>query len=176
MGSVILWISLLMLGAGLGLALANLVRGRWLPASVLIALGLIGVVVFASAFMGRGMMRNMMDGMMNDGMGSMMTGRTDLSASPPSPGASEIVVSAKEFVFSPREVRLKRGETVNLVLDNLGEAFHTLTIEELDFQIEAQAGRRSSGAVTSERTGTFTIVCSVPGHADAGMRAVLVVE
>lgn len=121
-------------------------------------------------------MRHMMGGMMNGGMGSMMRGRTDLSAPPPSPGASEIVVSAKEFVFSPREIRLKRGEMVNLVLDNIGEAFHTLTIEELDFQIESEARRRSSGALTVDRSGTFSVNCSVPGHSDAGMRAILVVE
>lgn len=212
MGFVVLSVSLLILAAGVGLAVATLARGRgsareilnqrlasgeisveeykerlsalgrsrtgpdWLPAVLLIALGLMGVVVFAWSFVGRGPMRNMMGGMMNGGMGSMMRGRTDLSAPAPSPGASEIVVSAKEFLFSPREIRLKRGETVNLVLDNLGDAFHTLTVEELDFQIESQAGRRSSGALTEERSGTFTIICSVPGHADAGMRATLIVE
>jgi plastocyanin len=212
MGFVVLLLSLLILAAGVGLAVATLARSRssaqdtlsqrlasgeigveeykerlsvlgpsragahWLPALTLIAIGLIGVVVFAWSFMGRGSMRNMMDGMMNDGMSSMMRGRTDLSAPEPVPGATEILISAKEFVFSPREIRAKRGETVNLVLENVGDAFHTLFIEELDFQIEAEGGRRASGALTVDRAGTFTVICSVPGHLDAGMRATLVVE
>lgn len=179
MGFAIFSVSLLIMGAGIGLGIATLARGRgseWVPAVVLIALGLIGVVFSAWSFMGRGPMRNMMGGMMDGGMGSMTRGRTDLSAPEPSPGASEILVSAKEFVFSPRQIRVRRGKTVNLILDNVGDAFHTLTIEELDFQIEAEAGRRSSGALTVDRSGTFSVTCSVPGHAEAGMRGNLVVE
>ncbi len=215
MGFMILLISILILAAGVGLAVANFARSKSsahavlshrlasgdievdenkqrlaalgpsrtgavsVPAVILIAIGLIGVLVFAFSSMGKGRMRNMMGGMggmMNGGMGSMMRGRTDLTAPEPSPGALEFVVTAKEFLFSPREIKVKHGGTVNLVLDNRGEAFHTLTIEKLDFQIEAEGGRRVSGALTADRPGTFTVICSVAGHEDAGMRATLIVE
>ncbi|MBW3588721.1 MAG: cupredoxin domain-containing protein [Actinobacteria bacterium] len=215
MGFVILLLSILILAAGVGLAVATFASGKrsahavlshrlasgdidveeykqrlaalgpsragaaWVPAVILIAIGLIGVLVFAFSSMGKGPMRNMMGGMggmMNGGMDSMMRGRTDLTAPEPSPGASEVVITAKEFLFAPREIKVKRGETVNLVLDNRGEAFHTLTIEKLDFQIETEGGRRASGALTADRSGSFTVICSVPGHEEAGMRATLIVE
>lgn len=151
-------------------------RSEWVAAALLIAVGLAGLVVSTAAFFGRGPMQHMMSGMMNSGIGSMMRGRTDLSAPSPLPGASEVIVAAKEFVFSPQEIRIRSGETVNLILENTGEAFHTLTIEELGFQIEAEGGRRSSGALRIDRPGTFSVICSVPGHAEAGLRATLVVE
>lgn len=147
-----------------------------IPAALLISVGLTGVIVSITAFFGRGMMQNMIGGMMSGGMGSMMRGRTDLSAPQPSPEASDVVVIAKEFVFSPREITVQSGRTVNLVIENDGEAFHTLTIEELEFQIEAQAGRRLSGALTVERPGNYRVTCSVSGHTEAGMRATLVVK
>ena len=70
MGFVILLLSVLTLAAGVGLAVATFARGKrsaharegaaWVPAVILIAIGLIGVLVFAFSSMGMGPMRNMM--------------------------------------------------------------------------------------------------------------------
>jgi plastocyanin len=65
---------------------------------------------------------------------------------------------------------------VNLAFDNKGEAFHTLTIDDLDFQIEAEGGGREEGALTIEQPGTYRITCSVAGHAEAGMTGTLVAQ
>ena len=99
----------------------------------------------------------------------------DTGAPSPRSGAVELVVVALDFSFAPAELRLAIGETVNLTLDNRGRLFHDLTIDELDFVLPAEAGSRSSGALTVLRAGRYRIVCSVPGHAEAGMSGVLVV-
>lgn len=151
-------------------------------AAALIALGLVGVLGAALAG-GGGLMGRMMDGMggapmdrMMDGMGSMMRGESGRTSDAPSPGAEEIKVTGFEFGFEPSEVRVRAGETVNLALVNRGMMFHTLTIGRLGFEVRANPGESITGALTAREPGRYQIICTVAGHADAGMRATLVVE
>lgn len=89
-------------------------------ATVLTAAGLLGAIV-VGATAGPGFMRGMMSG----GMGLMMgNGDTGRSGSAPVAGAREVRMSAQEFSFSPAEVRVRAGETVNVRFDNRGHMFH----------------------------------------------------
>ncbi len=146
------------------------------------AVGLIGLLAAgssASVSMWEHM-RDMMGGggMMDGGMmgRGMMGGRTERSAPEPQEGSAEESIVADEFFFRPDEIRVAAGETVNLVLDNRGDAFHTLTIEELDFELRAAGGERIAGALEAPPPGSYEFICAVPGHADAGMVGTLVVE
>ena len=94
----------------------------------------------------------------------------------PSAGARELVVVATEFGFDPDEVRIGSGQTVNLTLDNRGAVYHDLTIADLGFVLTAEAGARSSGALTVAEPGRYRFICGVVGHADAGMTGTLVVD
>ena len=38
------------------------------------------------------------------------------------------------------------------------------------------AGGTGTGTFTIERAGTYTFVCSVPGHSDAGMKGTITVQ
>ncbi len=96
---------------------------------------------------------------------------------PPVPGAREIRVVAAELLFEPTDLRVRAGETVNIVLDNRGGVFHDFHIEDLDFELEANGGGRDTGAfIAPNRPDRYEIMCHVPGHATAGMRATLTVE
>lgn len=98
-------------------------------------------------------------------------------ARPPVAGARDIRVVAAEFFFEPTDLRVRAGETVNILLDNRGSVFHDLHIEAFDFELEANAGDQDSGAFTApDQPGRRTIICHVPGHATAGMRATLTIE
>lgn len=141
-------------------------------ATVLTAVGLLGAIVLG-ATSGSGFMHRMMPG----GMGSMMgRGDTARAGAAPVAGAREIRVAGSEFSFRPAEVTVKAADTVNLVFDNRGMMFHTLTIGELGLDLRANGGDSIAGALRAGRAGNYTFICAVSGHAEAGMRGSIVVS
>lgn len=113
------------------------------------------------------------------GMGgwhSSMMGAWRASAeTPPIEGAAEVEVVAGEFAFSPREITVTAGRPTNLTLVNDGSVPHNLVIAEFDLHVEARPGQSSTAGFTPQEPGRYSIVCTYPGHADAGMRATLTV-
>ncbi len=98
-------------------------------------------------------------------------------APPPIAGAREIRVVAAEFFFEPTDLRVRTGETVNIILDNRGSVFHDFHIEDLGFELQAEGRDQDTGAFTApDQPGRYPIICDVPGHTAAGMRATLTVE
>jgi uncharacterized cupredoxin-like copper-binding protein len=149
-------------------------RNLWPAAVALVAVGLVGSAVVAATgpMSGGGFMHHMMGG-----MGSMMGGgQPGRTAPEPSEGAREIGVTGTEFSFRPTQMRLAAGETVNVVFENRGTMLHTLTMGELGFELRANGGTSVSGAMRIERAGTYSFICAVSGHADAGMRGTVEVE
>ena len=49
-------------------------------------------------------------------------------------------------------------------------------IDERGFELGADPGQSISGALTTERPGTYEFICSVPGHANLGMRGTITVR
>ncbi len=136
----------------------------------------IGLVVQACGLGGAGGMGPMGGNMTNGGMmggGQRYDGAT---AAPPVDAAAEFRVIARDMYFDPSQLRLASGETVNLTLDNQGAAHHDLTIPALDFVLAADGGTLARGALTVAEPGTYDFLCSVPGHAQAGMTGTLTVE
>lgn len=120
-------------------------------------------------------MRQMMGGDMRSMMSMMQSGPTDRSGPRPDPAAETIAVVSREFSFSPAEIRLRPGETVNIALENQGHMFHTFTAAELGFDLRAQSGDTIAGALSANREGTYEFICAVPEHAEMGMRGRLIV-
>jgi uncharacterized cupredoxin-like copper-binding protein len=108
-------------------------------------------------------------------------------------GAKEFTISVKdEFSFDPDNLTVKAGEEVKITFENTGSVAHSFNIlkadadlehimeeepdeehlhEELIFDIHEVVSEASSSetfAAPSE-PGEYTIFCSVPGHAQAGM-------
>lgn len=132
--------------------------------------------------MGPGMMGagHMGPGMMGPGM--MGPGRMGFGASQPAataiPGATEVRVQAANFAFTPREIRLPKGADVNLTLVNpaANGVVHDLTVPALGIHVVANAGETRTVGLRGLAAGRYDAHCSVPGHADAGMRMTVVVE
>lgn len=144
-------------------------------AVALVIIGLVGIIGSAiwTATTSSGWMGDMMGG----GMGSMMqSGATERSADPPDRGAATTRVVARDFSFSPAEISLRAGETVNVELTNEGHMFHTFTLPELDFDLRARSGDSIAGALTAREPGTYELVCAVPEHAEMGMRGRILVS
>lgn len=91
------------------------------------------------------------------------------------PGATEVVIEAGDMFFDPDTIRATAGEPINITVANSGRTFHDLTIEELGFRLELPAGDTVTGGLTVDRPGEYGFVCTVPGHARAGMTGTLVV-
>jgi uncharacterized cupredoxin-like copper-binding protein len=91
----------------------------------------------------------------------------------PVPGAPEVEILARDFTFSPTEVAVPAGATVNLVLMNDGDLAHDITIPAVGFRVAALPGTRVSASLTAG-PGEYEFFCSVAGHRDAGMEGVIV--
>lgn len=90
-----------------------------------------------------------------------------------SAATSEVIVATEfNYAIEPGD---RSGGTYDITLKNDGAIFHNLVIEEVrGFVIEAEAGASGSGSVDLD-DGTYTLFCSVPGHRDAGMEALLAI-
>jgi uncharacterized cupredoxin-like copper-binding protein len=88
-----------------------------------------------------------------------------------------VKVTAKEFAFEPKEIKVRAGQPVRLVLDNKGVIEHDIVVEKLGVKTQpVQPGKTVELSFTPKAKGRYPIVCSVPGHKEAGMTATLVVE
>ena len=81
--------------------------------------------------------------------------------------------------FAPRSLTVRAGQPVELTLRNGGGLPHDFVLTEgvaSPVQIEALAGRTGRGTFTLETPGTYGFLCSVPGHAAAGMVGTLTAQ
>lgn len=132
--------------------------------------------------MGAGHMGPGMMGGGHMGPGMMGPGMMGFGASGPAataiPGATEVRVQAANFSFTPSEIRLPKGTDVNLTLVNPGTTgvVHDLTVPALGIHLVANAGETRTVGLRGLAAGRYDAYCSVPGHAELGMRATVVVE
>jgi plastocyanin len=92
-------------------------------------------------------------------------------------GAQQVRVVATEVRFEPDEVHIRSGGWVVITLVNEDPIFHDLMVEGLaNVDVGARAGQTAKVRVRIDRPGTYEYVCTVPGHAEAGMVGTLVVE
>jgi nitrite reductase (NO-forming) len=78
--------------------------------------------------------------------------------------------------FVPGSIVVRAGEPVELALRNGGGILHDFSLTEATaspVKIEAQGGQTARAVFTIDTPGSFEFVCSVPGHAAAGMRGTL---
>ncbi|MBI2773646.1 MAG: cupredoxin domain-containing protein [Chloroflexi bacterium] len=110
--------------------------------------------------------------------GGMMGFGASGPASTAIPGAAEVRVQAANFSFTPSEVRVPKGADVNLTLINPASSgvVHDLTVPALGIHIAANAGETRTLGLRGLPAGRYDAYCSVPGHAEAGMRATITVE
>ncbi|MFN8442187.1 MAG: cupredoxin domain-containing protein [Caldilineaceae bacterium] len=112
-----------------------------------------------------------------------------------------IAVEAKEFTFSPADLRVKVGEKVEIEFKNFGAVEHDFNIEALPVSGEvtahgdqhtlatahdheatgtavhvlAKAGNMGHLIFTPSQAGEYLITCTVAGHKEAGMVGKLIV-
>jgi uncharacterized cupredoxin-like copper-binding protein len=139
---------------------------------VLILVAVVGGTITAGSVWGTGWMDFM------GAHGQMMWSGSGASGTSgePIPDATELIVEADEFGFSPSTITVDANTPVNFTLVNTGSLLHDFTIQDIGFQIVATGGDRVTGGLVPEMPGTFDFVCSIPGHAQAGMTGTLIVR
>lgn len=88
-------------------------------------------------------------------------------------GATEMEVTATDFSFTPDELTATVGEPINVTLVNTGDLPHDLVIPDLDVHLAAGPGQRASTGIQVEDASSYQFLCSLPGHAEAGMTGLL---
>ena len=86
-----------------------------------------------------------------------------------SPAALEIKVDASEFKFDPATITAQVGQPVRVTVTNTGSLEHTFTVTELGVDEPLPVGQTIMVEFTPAQSGTFELVCTVPGHKEAGM-------
>lgn len=134
----------------------------------LVVVGLMGMSLLAPAGGWGGMHGGPM-------MGWWGPGGASSQGTSPIAGAFTVEVEATEFAFEPNRVVTDAGE-VNIALVNRGTVLHDLTIPGLGVHLAAGRGETRTVGLSGLIRGEYPILCTVPGHAEAGMVGVVVVE
>jgi uncharacterized cupredoxin-like copper-binding protein len=121
-----------------------------------------------------------------------------LAACSSSPSLTQIEVKAAEFTYTPAEIQVQAGQTVELTLTNLGSVEHAFTVLDMPIEegtvvstpaghavatlvpattvhVAAAAGESASVVFTPTEPGSYAIECDIPGHRENGMVGTLVV-
>jgi len=108
------------------------------------------------------------------------------------PSTAEIAMSLSEFSFSPASASVPAGAEVTLTLTNSGTIEHNWVLLNAGFQAAAPFDADDQANVVAETNvaagevqtftltapsdaGSYQIVCSIPGHLEAGMTGSLTV-
>lgn len=149
-------------------------RPRPLPARPATALVAGMTLLLSGCASGPAMLGHPMPDHMDGMMGSRSSGVGNASA--PLDGAARITIDAGELWFEPDLIEIAAGEPVNLTITNRGRVFHDLVAAELNLRLDVDPGDTATGGLTVEQPGRYTLACSVPGHATAGMQGTLAVR
>ncbi|WP_319416951.1 cupredoxin domain-containing protein [Marispirochaeta aestuarii] len=85
------------------------------------------------------------------------------------PGVKEISVTNEGFDYMPKEIRVKKGDTIRLTYTN-GGGFHDWVLDEFDAATrQIPGGRSETIEFVADRSGEFEFYCSVGNHRARGM-------
>src|SRR5215210_912126 len=91
--------------------------------------------------------------------------------------ATQVAVTARDVRFAPADVRVRAGDIVVVRFTNDDPVFHDWMAEGLaNVDAAARPGQVQQIRFKVDQPGIYRIICSVEGHADAGMIGRLVVE
>ncbi len=88
----------------------------------------------------------------------------------------EIQVTAKKYEFTPKEIHVRKGEHVKLVI-TAADHDHGLKLEEFHVKQKISKGEAVTVEFVADKAGTFPFKCSVVcGFGHHSMKGTLVVE
>lgn len=104
------------------------------------------------------------------------TGAASADAVAPVAGATVFNVTGKNFEFSVKEMKVKKGDTVTVNFESTG-GFHDWVVDEFKAATkQVNPGTKTSVTFVADKAGTFEYYCSVGKHRASGMVGTLIVE
>jgi plastocyanin len=103
---------------------------------------------------------------------------TPACAAASSQAGTRTTIIASDFKFEPATVKVKAGEQLQIALRNAGMVQHdwSATIDGKEVHVHATAGKTENGAFMIQKPGTYQVICTQPGHEQAGMVGQIIVE
>ena len=87
-----------------------------------------------------------------------------------------IEVSASNFIYDKKEIRVKKGENIEIKFTN-GEGFHDFVIDELNVRTQrVPEGESETIRIPTDKVGTYAYYCSVGNHRAQGMEGKIIIE
>jgi plastocyanin len=92
-------------------------------------------------------------------------------------GGQHVEITARDLAFSRPTIEVISGRLVVLSFTNTGSVFHDWQVDGLaNVDAGARAGQTQVITFIAPAPSRYTYRCTVPGHADAGMIGVLIVD
>lgn len=81
-----------------------------------------------------------------------------------------------EMQFQPAEISIPANTDVTITLRNVGMLEHNFAVEGTDISSPIFSGGEEGEIVINLPPGTYTFICELPGHKEAGMVGTLIVQ
>jgi len=89
---------------------------------------------------------------------------------------NDLTVTMTEFKFQPASLSATAGRPITLHLKNAGTVDHQFRIDQAGVDVTVKPSQTATQEIPALAAGSYDVVCSVPGHKEAGMTAKLVVR
>jgi outer membrane protein assembly factor BamB len=88
----------------------------------------------------------------------------------------EVVIEAFDLGYNPNAITIPANTDVTLTMHNTGVLAHDLVSNDGGFKIEMTDGGAQGSTTVNLAPGTYNFICSVEGHAAAGMTGTITAE
>jgi glucose/arabinose dehydrogenase/plastocyanin len=88
---------------------------------------------------------------------------------------TDITIEGVDIDWNPNQVTIPANTDVTVTVPNNGLTFHTFVVPDLGIKIDMPPGETQE-VVINAPAGTYTFICDVPGHEEAGMVGTITVE
>ena len=86
-----------------------------------------------------------------------------------------LTVDESEFAITPADLQAPAGSAISITAVNVGQAEHNLVLVDGAGTPNIAPGEEAVLELGALEAGSYELICDLPGHADAGMRASLTV-
>jgi heme/copper-type cytochrome/quinol oxidase subunit 2 len=94
------------------------------------------------------------------GLAGLAVAFAPLPLQPIAPQPRTFQIDARQFAYSPSELRVNQGDTVTIQLVS-ADVVHGLYVDDYDISVEADPGQTATLTFTADKSGSFRFRCNV---------------
>ena len=93
-------------------------------------------------------------------MAGLVLAFVPLPAPPATPQERTLEIDARQYAYSPSELKVNQGDTVTIQLVST-DVVHGLYVDGYDISVEADPGQTATLTFTADKSGSFRFRCNV---------------